>query len=75
MAHRHILFWTRVASHIYLCALVPRRPNLRPSSLIKPGGDLQFVTIVAAIAEDGIEAVSVACELALEAKASVMTMC
>jgi hypothetical protein len=33
------------------------------------GGDRQFVTILAAIAEDGIEAVNVACELALEANA------
>ena len=35
----------------------------------KAGGDRQFVTILATIAEDGIEAVSVACELALEASA------
>ena len=35
----------------------------------KAGGDRQFVTILATIAEDGIEAVNVACELALEANA------
>lgn len=35
----------------------------------KVGGDRQFVTILATIAEDGIEAVNVACELALEANA------
>jgi hypothetical protein len=35
----------------------------------KPGGDRQFVTILATIAENGIDAVSVACELALEANA------
>jgi len=35
----------------------------------KSGGDRQFVTILASIAEDGIEAVTVACELALEASA------
>jgi hypothetical protein len=35
----------------------------------KPGGDRQFVTILASIADDGIEAVTVACELALEAGA------
>lgn len=35
----------------------------------KPGGDRQFVNILATIAEDGIEAVNVACELALEANA------
>jgi hypothetical protein len=37
--------------------------------LRKPGGDRQFVTILAVIAEDGIEAVNVACELALDANA------
>jgi hypothetical protein len=35
----------------------------------KVGGDRQFVTILATIAEEGIEAVNVACELALEAHA------
>ena len=35
----------------------------------KAGGDRQFVTILASIADDGIEAVTVACELALEAGA------
>ena len=39
------------------------------SAVRKAGGDRQFVTILATIAEDGIEAVSVACELALEANA------
>jgi hypothetical protein len=43
--------------------------ELKERLLIKPGGDRQFVTILAAIAEDGIDAVSVACELALEANA------
>ena len=33
------------------------------------GGDRQFVNILAAIAEDGIDAVNVACELAIEANA------
>lgn len=32
-----------------------------------PGGDRQFVEILAAVAAEGIEAVAVACELALEA--------
>ena len=35
----------------------------------KVGGDRQFVTILSTLAEDGIEAVTVACELALEANA------
>jgi hypothetical protein len=43
--------------------------QMKARLLIKPGGDRQFVAILAAIAEDGIEAVSVACELALEANA------
>lgn len=33
----------------------------------KLGGDRHFVSILACIAEDGLEAVTVACELALEA--------
>ena len=43
--------------------------EMRDRLCAKAGGDRQFVTILAAIAEDGIEAVSVACELALEANA------
>ena len=43
--------------------------EMKDRLLSKLGGDRQFVTILAAIAEDGIEAVSVACELALEANA------
>jgi hypothetical protein len=43
--------------------------EMKDRLLRKPGGDRQFVTILATIAEDGIEAVSVACELALEANA------
>jgi transposase len=43
--------------------------EMRRRLCAKPGGDRQFVNILATIAEDGIEAVSVACELALEANA------
>ena len=43
--------------------------EMKDRLLRKPGGDRQFVTILATIAEDGIEAVTVACELALEANA------
>jgi transposase len=50
-------------------ALPPALGEMRDRLCAKPGGDRQFVTILAAIAEDGIEAVSVACELALEANA------
>src|SRR5437870_1597938 len=42
---------------------------MRERLCAKVGGDRQFVAILAAIAEDGIEAVSVACEPALEANA------
>ena len=42
---------------------------MRERLCAKAGGDRQFVTILATIAEDGIEAVNVACELALEAHA------
>ena len=38
------------------------------------GGDRQFVTILSIVA-DGIEAVNVACELALEEAASAATTC
>ena len=41
--------------------------ELRERVLNKPGGDRQFVTVLNAIRADGLEAVSVACELALEA--------
>jgi hypothetical protein len=41
--------------------------ELRDRLLKKPGGDRQFVTVLDAIRVDGPEAVSVACELALEA--------
>jgi transposase len=41
--------------------------ELRERVLTKPGGDRQFVTVLNAIRADGLEAVSVACELALEA--------
>jgi hypothetical protein len=41
--------------------------ELRDRLLKKPGGDRQFVTVLNAIRTDGLEAVSVACELALEA--------
>jgi hypothetical protein len=50
-------------------ALPPALREMRDRLCAKPGGDRQFVTILATIAEDGIEAVSVACELALEANA------
>ncbi len=50
-------------------ALPPGLQEMRDRLCAKPGGDRQFVTILATIAEDGIEAVSVACELALEANA------
>jgi hypothetical protein len=43
--------------------------EMKDRLLRKPGGDRQFVTILASIAEEGVEAVSVACELALEANA------
>ena len=42
---------------------------MRERLAAKAGGDRQFVTILATIAEDGIEAVNVAWELALEANA------
>jgi len=41
--------------------------ELRDRLLKRPGGDRQFVTVLNAISQDGLEAVSVACELALEA--------
>ena len=41
--------------------------EVRDRLLRKPGGDRQFVTILSAIRSDGLEAVTVACELALEA--------
>ena len=41
--------------------------ELRDILLRKPGGDRQFVTVLNAIRADGLEAVAVACELALEA--------
>ena len=41
--------------------------ELRDRLLNKPGGDRQFVTVLNAIRVDGLEAVNVACELALEA--------
>ena len=41
--------------------------ELRDRVLRKPGGDRQFVTVLNAIRTDGLEAVVVACELALEA--------
>jgi hypothetical protein len=41
--------------------------ELRDRLLRRPGGDRQFVTVLNAIPHDGLEAVSVACELALEA--------
>ena len=41
--------------------------ELRDRVLRKPGGDCQFVTVLNAIRADGLEAVAVACELALEA--------
>ena len=50
-------------------ALPPALQEMRQRLCAKAGGDRQFVTILACIAEDGIEAVSVACELALEAGA------
>jgi transposase len=43
--------------------------ELRDRVLGKPGGDRQFVTVLNAIRADGLEAVAVACELALEAGA------
>ena len=50
-------------------ALPPALQEMRHRLCVKAGGDRQFVTILATIAEDGIEAVIVACELALEADA------
>ena len=50
-------------------ALPPALDEMKDRLCAKAGGDRQFVTILASIAEDGIEAVSVACELALEANA------
>ena len=50
-------------------ALPPALREMKDRLCAKSGGDRQFVTILASIAEDGIEAVSVACELALEASA------
>src|SRR5262249_51101956 len=41
--------------------------ELRDRVLKKPGGDRQFVMVLNAIRSDGLEAVTVACELALEA--------
>jgi transposase len=49
--------------------LPPALREMRDRLGAKAGGDRQFVTILATIAEDGIEAVTVACELALEANA------
>jgi len=43
--------------------------ELRDKLLKKPGGDRQFVAVLNAIRSDGLEAVTVACELALEANA------
>jgi transposase len=50
-------------------ALPPALREMKERLCAKAGGDRQFVTILATIAEDGIEAVNVACELALEANA------
>jgi transposase len=50
-------------------ALPPALREMKDRLCAKAGGDRQFVTILATIAEDGIEAVTVACELALEASA------
>jgi hypothetical protein len=50
-------------------ALPPALQEMRHRLCAKAGGDRQFVTVLATIAEDGIEAVVVACELALEANA------
>jgi len=50
-------------------ALPPALQEMRQRLCAKAGGDRQFVAILACIAEDGIEAVTVACELALEAGA------
>jgi transposase len=50
-------------------ALLPALREMKDRLCAKVGGDRQFVTILASIAEDGIEAVNVACELALEANA------
>ena len=50
-------------------ALPPALREMKDQLCAKSGGDRQFVTILASIAEDGIEAVTVACELALEASA------
>ena len=50
-------------------ALPPSLREMKDRLCAKVGGDRQFVTILASIAEDGIEAVNVACELALEANA------
>jgi transposase len=49
--------------------LPPAVTEMRHRLCAKVGGDRQFVNILAAVDEDGIEAVSVACELALEANA------
>jgi len=44
--------------------------ELRERLLRKPGGDREFVSILNAVVSDGLEAVSVACELAVEANAA-----
>ena len=49
--------------------LPPALQGMRQRLCAKWGGDRQCVTILACIAEDGLEAVAVACELALEAGA------
>jgi hypothetical protein len=50
-------------------ALPPALLEMKVRLCTKAGGDRQFVNILATVAEDGLEAVSVACELALEANA------
>ena len=50
-------------------ALPPGLREMKERLCARPGGDRQFVNILATIAEDGIDAVNVACELAIEANA------
>ena len=50
-------------------ALPPALREIKKRLCARPGGDRQFVNILATIAEDGIDAVNVACELAIEANA------
>jgi hypothetical protein len=75
---RRVLLQFRARSHLLRSlalrggknwALPPALREMKDRLCAKCGGDRQFMTTLATIAEDGTEAVSVACELALEANA------